>query len=306
MLMMGATAGSSLPGLSATIVYPGAEQKPVNVNGFTWNDCLFPEGSSSGNEVHVQDGGDVIKGSVFGNDPSLAGVDAMNNTVVIEGGKADGVGCFVYGGFSDTGNATGNTVAVSGGDFHQVNGGGSYRGEVIGNKVIVTDGNMFGVSGGSSSGEGRAIGNAVTVSGGYIDQGIVGGYSDKGDAIDNSVTISGGVIKYSNVAGGAANYYGNAAGNRVTFPVAILGPALAAETLPMAKPVEIPSSFREGPLEGMCTVAVPAPLHWTPSIVTRQEIPSPSLMAASNRVFMVAGLTAVIQQVILSLFQVER
>lgn len=222
MLILGATAGSSLPAFSATIIYPGTELKPVIVNGFTKNDCLFPEGSSSGNEVHVQDGGDAIKGSVFGNDPSLTGADAVNNTVVMEGGKIDGVGCFIYGGFSDTGNAIGNTVEISGGDYRQVNGGGSFSGDAIGNTVIVTDGNIFGIYGGTSS-TGRAAGNAVTVSGGYIDQGISGGYADQGDAMGNSVTISGGVIKYGSVSGGVSNYYGNATGNSVTVSGGSIG-----------------------------------------------------------------------------------
>lgn len=214
-LLLGAAAGGSLPGLSAVIIYPGAELKPV----MNRDDCLFPEGSSSGNEVHIQNGGEAIGGGVFGNDPSLAGADAVNNTIAISGGKTDGIS---YGGFSDTGNAAGNTVTVSGGDFRQITGGGSLSGDVAGNTVIVTNGSIFGIHGGMS-GSGSVTGNAVIVSGGNINYSIYGGFANEGDVTNNSVTISGGDIKRGGVIGGSGSGYSNATGNSVTISGGSIG-----------------------------------------------------------------------------------
>ena len=73
---------------------------------------------------------------------------------------------FVYGGFSNSGNATHNTLLVNGGS-------------VLGSAI------------GGFSHSGNATNNSVLVSGGSVGLNVYGGYSSFGNATHNSVTILG-------------------------------------------------------------------------------------------------------------------
>src|SRR3546814_1952340 len=86
----------------------------------------------------------------------------------MSGGTVNGS---VYGGYT-YGDATGNTVIMSGG-LVNINAGGVY---------------------GGYSNDGNVINNTVTVSEGAIHQKVYGGYSFGGNATGNAVTVSGGTI----------------------------------------------------------------------------------------------------------------
>ena len=110
-------------------------------------------------------------------------------------------GTTLYGGvvYESSGDATGNTVNMNGGDFIQVYGGYTYSGNATGNTVTVSGGTIQQVTGGNSLD--CANNNIVTISGNAVVKGqIYGGYSN-GDvyyahgtpstADGNTITISG-------------------------------------------------------------------------------------------------------------------
>jgi hypothetical protein len=122
--------------------------------------------------------------------------DATGNTVSVSG---ESELCIVAGGAvfdGTTGNATDNTVSISGGtvsDF--VGGGGSIVGNATGNTVMVQGGRLSGsiVGGFIKKGTSSAMNNNVTLTGGRISGFVLGGLSDSGNATGNIVTVRGGI-----------------------------------------------------------------------------------------------------------------
>ena len=91
--------------------------------------------------------------------------DATNNTVTVSGGTVGGFGMgFLYGGHSVYGNAANNTVTISGGTVKNT------------------------VYGGNSGGD--ATGNTVTISGGKVNRDVYGGLARNGSAKNNTVILS--------------------------------------------------------------------------------------------------------------------
>lgn len=231
------TAGGSVPGFGKLIVYPGAQLKPGYFASY-YNYCLFPEGSSSGNKVHVNAGSTILPGPVAGNDSALGG-DITDNTVIISGRQIHGevFGGYgyaddfhpimvtanivailggemekeVYGGFSNDGVAADNTVMMSGGKvIGMLFGGYSYYGVAAGNTVIMAGGEVKRWLAGGGAYYNVTMNNTVIISGGQIQGDIYGGHSTTSAATGNTVTISGGRIQGSVYGGYSDGFpYGN-------------------------------------------------------------------------------------------------
>ncbi|MDR1311150.1 MAG: hypothetical protein LBK01_04640, partial [Burkholderiaceae bacterium] len=157
---------------------------------------------------------------------SIGSGNATNNTVNISGGTVD---YNVAGGNTNgSGHATDNIVNISGGivgtsGISNVTGGNSMGGTVTNNTVNISGGSLYsGVIGGNSyTGNGDATDNIVNISGGSLYSGVIGGNSryGNGDATGNIVNISGGIVSTSgagSVTGGFSNT-GNATGNTVNI-----------------------------------------------------------------------------------------
>ena len=137
--------------------------------------------------------------------------DASGNRVEVSGGTLSGG---VNGGETTSGNATGNSVDFSNVTATYVQGGYSGSGSATGNSLAIRSGtvqnNAFG--GYVDSGSGEASGNSVTFNGGSVTNNIYGGMSAAGLAQNNSVTMTNGSAKWL-LGGYSAN--GNVIGNSV-------------------------------------------------------------------------------------------
>ena len=127
----------------------------------------------------------------------------------------------VYGGYSQFGKASDNSVTVKSGVFSKVYGGYSYSAGATGNSVTMTGGTVGEVEGGESySGSADAEGNEVTISGGIVNYNVVGAFVDTnstGNAKNNKVAVSGTTVVDSDVQGAQVAGGGNAIGNSVTI-----------------------------------------------------------------------------------------
>ena len=185
---------------AADVTYPGSslDKSPL------WqaiNDCLFPAGSLSDNNVTINSGN--VNGDVYGNDVDAAFSPVSNNTVILSGGS---VGGDILGG-ANNGAVTGNKVSISGfgSVLGSVYGGyGAAEGTVSGNNVSIFDSgsvNRNVLGGYSRSVNSHVIGNTVTISGGTV-RDIYGGQSGKGNALNNSVTLDGAASQANVIYGG--------------------------------------------------------------------------------------------------------
>lgn len=140
--------------------------------------------------------------------------DALENSIVIGSGVKvgnSGNTGFVFGGWTDDGNALGNSVRISGVVDQMVYGGYSSRGFAGQNYVAMEGGSTTTVMGGYCI-QGDADGNSVEISGGDVTMSVLGGRSDSGSASGNSVEISGGVATAADGGVGATT-----ADNRVVM-----------------------------------------------------------------------------------------
>ena len=146
--------------------------------------------------------------------------DATGNTVTMTGG-------WVYfsldGGYvDDFGDATGNTVTMSGGEvYYHVSGGytnsGNATGNATENAVTINDGHVHNdVYGGYVDDSGDATGNTVDMTGGVVSESVYGGHTNSGDATGNTVTMTGGEVYFGDVYGGRT-YSGDATVNTVNI-----------------------------------------------------------------------------------------
>ena len=152
-------------------------------------------GEASGNTV-IFNGGSVT-GNVYGGQ-SAAGL-AQNNSVTMTNGSAN----WLLGGYSNSGDASGNRVEVSGGTLSGgVNGGETTSGNATGNSVDFSNVTATYVQGGYS-GSGSATGNSLAIRSGTVQNNAFGGYVDSGsgEASGNSVTFNGGSVA-NNIYGG--------------------------------------------------------------------------------------------------------
>ena len=173
---------------------------------------------------HVKMTGGTVGDNVYGGWADNAG-DVKNSTVTISGGTVGTVdrSRSVYGGYSDKGAATDNTVTITDGTVKGSVYGGytpSNSGEVSDNTVTITGDSTVkdSVYGGYSEGGGEVSGNTVTITGGTVSDtfgNAVYGGSSYGDATGNRVTITGGRVGWL-VYGGWSGW-ASATGNTVTI-----------------------------------------------------------------------------------------
>ena len=166
----------------------------------------------------------VMDGIAFG-----TGTTVDHNTITMQAGT---VGGMLYGGYTETGTATNNTVEMTGGvvigenEDHSrqygINGGWiETTGNATNNTVTISGGeSKRTIRGGRSHGDNsHADNNKVTISGdAIIDAGVMGGRGIGSDAVANSntVTINGGKFgETSNIYGG----YGDATANNNTVNI---------------------------------------------------------------------------------------
>ena len=152
-------------------------------------------GAATGNSV-IFNGGSVTE-NVYGG-RSVNG-PAQNNSVTMTNGSAN----WLLGGYSDSGDASGNRVEVSGGTLSGgVNGGETAIGNATGNSVDFSNVTATYVQGGYS-GSGSATGNSLAIRSGTVQNNAFGGYVDSGsgEASGNSVTFNGGSVA-NNIYGG--------------------------------------------------------------------------------------------------------
>ena len=137
--------------------------------------------------------------------------DASGNSVNVSGGTLSGG---VNGGETTSGNATGNSVDFSNVTATYVQGGYSGSGSATGNSLAIRSGtvqnNAFG--GYVDSGSGEASGNSVTFNGGSVTNNIYGGMSAAGLAQSNSVIMTNGSANW--LLGGYSDS-GDVSGNSV-------------------------------------------------------------------------------------------
>ncbi|WP_418977622.1 autotransporter-associated beta strand repeat-containing protein, partial [Bilophila wadsworthia] len=138
---------------------------------------------------------------------------AQNNSVTMTNGSAN----WLLGGYSDSGDVSGNSVNVSGGTLSGgVNGGETTSGNATGNSVDFSNVTATYIQGGYS-GSGSATGNSLALHSGTVQNNAFGGYVDSGsgEASDNSVTFNGGSVT-NNIYGGMSAA-GLAQNNSVTM-----------------------------------------------------------------------------------------
>ena len=166
-------------------------------------------GAATGNSV-IFNGGSVTE-NVYGG-RSVNG-PAQNNSVTMTNGSAK----WLLGGYSNSGDASGNRVEVSGGTLSGgVNGGETTSGNATGNSVDFSNVTATYVQGGYS-GSGSATGNSLAIRSGTVQNNAFGGYVDSGsgEASGNSVTFNGGSVA-NNIYGGMSAA-GLAQNNSVTM-----------------------------------------------------------------------------------------
>ena len=152
-------------------------------------------GAATGNSV-IFNGGSVTE-NVYGG-RSVNG-PAQNNSVTMTNGSAK----WLLGGYSNSGDVSGNSVNVSGGTLTGgVRGGETTSGNATGNSVDFSNVTATYVQGGYS-GSGSATGNSLAIRSGTVQNNAFGGYVDSGsgEASGNSVTFNGGSVT-NNIYGG--------------------------------------------------------------------------------------------------------
>ena len=145
-------------------------------------------GNVTNNQVTISGGG--IGGEVRGGYIDSGSGNVANNQVIISGGNIPDT---VFGGSinTGTGDVTGNSVSVSNGTLSVVLGGASYGGDATRNTVTISGGLLQGGAIGGSSVTGNAAHNQINISGGKVVGVIFGGASGSGNATYNTVTLSG-------------------------------------------------------------------------------------------------------------------
>ena len=179
------------------------------IGGYT--QLTTSQSQTNNNVINISGG--TVRGAVWGGlDFSTSNPNNLNeskeNKVSISDGAVTGR---VYGGYSNLGNAIGNTLTITGGTLDSsVYGGNIANGtenKAELNKVEVSGGEVKGsVYGGFSESDGiksNTISNSVLISDKANVQKVYGGLSNLGNATDNNVTITGGTIN-SSVYGGLA------------------------------------------------------------------------------------------------------
>ena len=180
-------------------------------------------GDVKGNKVEISGGtiqgvdATIYDSKVYGgySEKGTAGGDAAadGNNVTVTGGTVYGE---VWGGYAKEGNAKNNTATMSGGNVEGIVMGGWAYGDATDNTLTVTGGTLRLPAGGYSD-HGNANNNTVNFGGTAVSSNYMyGGQTYVGSANDNTVNITGGTVK-DNVSGGYADSAGIASGNTVNM-----------------------------------------------------------------------------------------
>ena len=180
-------------------------------------------GDVKGNKVEISGGtiqgvdATIYDSRVYGgySEKGTAGGDAAadGNNVTVTGGTVYGE---VWGGYAKEGNAKNNTATMSGGNVEGIVMGGWAYGDATDNTLTVTGGTLRLPAGGYSD-HGNANNNTVNFGGTAVSSNYMyGGQTYVGSANDNTVNITGGTVK-DNVSGGYADSAGIASGNTVNM-----------------------------------------------------------------------------------------
>ena len=180
-------------------------------------------GDVKGNKVEISGGtirgvkSTIYDSKVYGgySEKGTAGGDtaADGNNVTVTGGTVYGE---VWGGYAKEGNAKNNTATMSGGNVEGIVMGGWAYGDATDNTLTVTGGTLRLPAGGYSD-HGNANNNTVNFGGTAVSSNYMyGGQTYVGSANDNTVNITGGTVK-DNVSGGYAGSAGIASGNTVNM-----------------------------------------------------------------------------------------
>ena len=209
------THGNELAGAAAYDVAATLTNNTVKVTGSAniqadIDGAVTNNGTADSNHVIIEDGTvnkDSGTGQIYGG-RSNGGGNATNNTVTISGGTV--TARVIVGGSADRGNATGNTVTVSSDVTGVIYGGctaDGTAGDATGNKVTLkgatakVTGDVCG--GYAKNSSGAVTGNIVTLNGATVTGNVYGGYAQGGSGAvtGNIVTLNGATVT-GNVYGG--------------------------------------------------------------------------------------------------------
>lgn len=192
--------------------------------GFIYGGYANASGDANGNQVFISGDAEFTANNANGR-PSIAGGysisgNATGNQVTIS--DSANIAGYVSGAYVVTGTVTGNKVTVNGGTLkNDVVGGFALTSGSTSNNSVIINGGTFGTSGSSTDGSvvggytpsGDASGNTVKITDGLLHGNVYGGYSKNGDASGNAVVIEGGTFNALVTGGYSEN--GNASGNTV-------------------------------------------------------------------------------------------
>ena len=208
-----------------------SEKAIVNISGGTVESYVYGGYSDSGNATSnsVNISGGTINGFLYGGFANSglgldSGGDATNNSVNIIAGN---LGIIVYGGYSYFGNAASNSITIDGNitsDNCDVYAGyvQTGSGDATSNSINISGGTIGYVYGGYlSSSSGDAASNSVTISNETVTHTVYGGRSDTGTATKNNVNIIDSIIGCDDVYSGniyaGFSFYGNVVSNSVNI-----------------------------------------------------------------------------------------
>ncbi len=199
-----------------SITYPGAS---LGTNPFNVANSLFPGSSLVDNTVTVNSGGANITGDVDGgvaNSNAPISGNAVTVTVAVPGAPSIAQ---IYGGRSNTGEVSGNSVIFNNGTVTNAIIGGRSSGGVIGNSITVHGGTIASVvRGGQGDGNAVVSLNTVVMDGGIISSStgeLTGGVATSGSSLNNTARLLGGAINGFVIGGRTVGGNGNASGNTV-------------------------------------------------------------------------------------------
>lgn len=187
-----------------------------------------PYTADGGHVIISNRAGDLDASSFYGGHADGRG-DVTGNRVEMRDGTSRAAN--IYGGFTENGRASGNTVTVENGRIGGTWAGGrvyagySQAGDVHKNVLEIRDGHIEGshteVSAGYTK-NGDSTGNSLTISGGGIRRTdayhfVSAGFSREGNALGNTLTVTGGELGAEAYGGHVQTGHGDAADNRVEF-----------------------------------------------------------------------------------------
>lgn len=187
-----------------------------------------PYTADGGHVIISNRAGDLDASSFYGGHADGRG-DVTGNRVEMRDGTSRAAN--IYGGFTENGRASGNTVTVENGRIGGTWAGGrvyagySQAGDVHKNVLEIRDGHIEGshteVSAGYTK-NGDSTGNSLTISGGSIRRTdayhfVSAGFSREGNALGNTLTVTGGELGAEAYGGHVQTGHGDAADNRVEF-----------------------------------------------------------------------------------------